>query len=223
MRPDFLAGDPRLEPSRVVILQDGVRAPVRRAEPGSVRRELGIPADAVVVGSVARLASQKRFDRLLRALAAIPQPVHCVIAGEGRQRERLEALARELEMADRLHLLGFRDDVGDVLDALDLFVVSSDREGLANAMLEAMAFGLPVVSTDVSGAREALEPDAGEPRPGIVVPVEEDALRDALAGLVRDGDARRAMGAAARERAERRFGWERFLDDWERLLAERGG
>jgi glycosyltransferase involved in cell wall biosynthesis len=223
MRPDFLAGDPRLDPARVVTLQDGVRAPVRRAAPGSVRRELGIPVDAVVVGAVARLVSQKRFDRLLRALAAIPQPVHCVIAGEGPRRDRLEALARELGMADRFHLLGFRDDVGDVLDALDLFVVSSDREGLANAMLEAMAFGLPVVSTDVSGAREALEPDAGEPRPGIVVPVEEDALRDALAGLVRDGDARRAMGAAARARAERRFGWERFLDDWERLLARGSG
>jgi glycosyltransferase involved in cell wall biosynthesis len=126
-------------------------------------------------------------------------------------------------LGDRLHLLGFRDDVGDVLDAFDLFVVSSDREGLANAMLEAMAFGLPVVSTDVSGAREALEPGPGEPRPGIVVPVDEGALRDALAELVRDGDARHAMGVAARERAERRFGWVRFLDDWERLLAERGG
>jgi glycosyltransferase involved in cell wall biosynthesis len=223
MRADFLAGDPHLDPSRVVTLVDGVRPPVRRAPSGSVRAALGIPPDAVVVGSVARLARQKRFDRLLRALAAIHQPVHLVIAGEGPQREKLLALAAELGMAHRLHLPGFRDDVGDVLDAMDLFAVSSDREGLANAMLEAMAFGLPVVSTDVSGAREALEVPLGEPRPGIVVPIDEIALRDALAEVVADTSALRAMGVAARERAERRFGWERFLDEWERLLATRGG
>ena len=69
-------------------------------------------------------------------------------------------------------------DVGDVLDAFDLFAVSSDREGFANAMLEAMAFGLPVVSTDVSGAREALD---GEPRPGIVTGFSEAELAEAFA------------------------------------------
>src|SRR5688500_18535273 len=65
MRPAFLAGDPRLDPSKVVTILDGVRAPERSKEPGAVRRELGIPADAFVLGCVARLARQKRFDRLL--------------------------------------------------------------------------------------------------------------------------------------------------------------
>ncbi|HEX6040609.1 glycosyltransferase, partial [Longimicrobium sp.] len=70
MRPAFLVGDPRLDPAKVVTILDGVRAPVRTKEPGAVRAELGIPADAFVIGCVARLARQKRFDRLLRALTA---------------------------------------------------------------------------------------------------------------------------------------------------------
>lgn len=218
MRPAFLAGDPALDPAKVVTLLDGVRAPVATKPAGAVRQELGIPADAFVVGCVARLARQKRFDRLLRALHRIPHPLHCVIAGEGEELEPTRALAAEIGMADRVHFPGFRADVGDVLTALDLFVVSSDREGLANAMLEAMAFGLPVVSTDVSGAREALDPADGEPRAGVVTGFDETELAGAISGMMRDADARRGMGQAARERAERRFGVERFLDDWERLL-----
>jgi glycosyltransferase involved in cell wall biosynthesis len=233
MRPAFLAGDPHLDPARVVTLLDGVRAPVRSKEPGAVRRELGIPADAFVIGCVARLAKQKRFDRMMRAVARTAgnreqgignsgqlrtDTIHCVIAGEGETLESTRALAVELGIADRVHFTGFRADVGDVLDALDLFVVSSDREGLANAMLEAMAFGLPVVSTDVSGAREALDPADGEPRAGIVTGFDDGELAEAIVTMLRDADARRAMGDAAQARAVRRFGEERFLDDWERLL-----
>lgn len=217
MRAPFLAGDPALDPAKVVTILDGVRAPVRTREPGALRRELGIPPDAPVVGSVARLAGQKRFDRLLRALAMLPYPVHCILAGDGPSLEIIRSVAAELGMADRVHLTGFRSDVGDVLDAFDVFAVSSDREGLANAMLEAMAFGLPVVSTDVSGAREALE---GEPSPGIVTGFDEAELAEAIGGVLRDPEARRRMGEAARERAERRFGEERFLDEWERLLTD---
>jgi len=220
MRSAFLAGDPGLDPSTVVTLLDGVRAPERTREPGAVRRELGIPPDAFVVGCVARLARQKRFDRLLRALTLVPGPIHCIVAGEGEELEPTRALAAELGIIDRVHFPGFRSDVGDVLDALDLFVVSSDREGLANAMLEAMAFGLPVVSTDVSGAREALDPAGGEARAGLVTGFDERELAEAIRSMEEDADARRAMAVAARERAERRFGVERFLDDWERLLED---
>ena len=220
MRGAFLEADPHLDPAKVVTILDGVRAPARRREPGAVRRELGISEDAFVVGSVGRLVRQKRFDRLLRAAALLPRPVHCIVAGEGAAREAVREMAEGLGIADRVHLPGFRADVGDVLDALDVFAVSSDREGMANAMLEAMAFGLPVVSTDVSGAREALDPAEGEPAAGIVTGFGEGELAEAIGGLMRDPEARRRMGTAARERAEGRFGEERFLDEWERLLED---
>lgn len=219
MRPAFLAPSAGLDPSKVVTIHDGVRRPVRTEEPGAVRRALGLPDAAVVVGAVARLATQKRFDRLIRALATLPAQVHCVIAGDGEEREALARLARGLGVSDRFHLLGFRRDVGDVLDALDVFVVSSDREGLANAMLEAMAAGVPVVSTAVSGAREAIEGDGGSPA-GVVVGFDEGALAGALRRLIESPSHRGEMSAAARERARGEFGWEGFLDRWERLLLE---
>lgn len=218
MRAPFLRADDRLAPASVRTVHDGVRAPARPAVAGALRRSLGIPERAPVIGAVARLAEQKRLDRLVRALATLAD-AHLVVAGEGPHRARLEALAKELDVSERLHLLGFRDDVGAVLDALDLYVVSSDREGMANAMLEAMAFGLPVVSTDVSGAREALRADASGVAPGVVVGFDEAELVAALAALLRDDPGRLAMGAAARRVAESRFGWERFVHEWEALLS----
>jgi glycosyltransferase involved in cell wall biosynthesis len=215
-RRRFLDADPKLSRPVLLTLHDGVSAPVRSAAPGTLRRALGIPDGAMVIGSVGRLASQKRFDRLVRALPRLPG-VHLVIAGEGPQRAMLEALAEETGAAARVHLLGFRRDVGDVLDALDLYVVSSDLEGMANAMLEAMAAGLPVVSTDVSGAREALACEAGG-APGVVVDRDDDALLAAIGALLGDRARLAAMGERARGVAETAFGWDRFVDDWERLL-----
>ncbi len=180
-----------------------------------MRRELGIPDGAPVVGSVSRLARQKRFDRLLRAVAALGPEVHLLLAGEGEEEGAIRALAAELGLQGRVHLPGFRTDVGDLLAAMDLFVVSSDREGMANAMLEAMMAGVPVVSTDVSGAREALGGGAG-----VVVARDAGPLAGAVASLLADPAERRRLAEAGCRRAESRFGAERFLDEWEALLAE---
>jgi glycosyltransferase involved in cell wall biosynthesis len=221
MRAPFLAADPRLDPAKVVAIRDGVRAPGRSAPPGAVRAELGIPAAAPVIGAVARLARQKRFDRLVRVLAALPSDVHCLLAGEGEARDRILALAAELGVTGRLHLPGFRRDVGDVLAALDVFVVCSDREGMANAMLEAMAVGIPVVSTPVSGAAEALEPLADGTAPGVVAGFEADALAAAIRPLLGDAALRREMGDAGRRRVDERFSFDGFVERWEAVLAGR--
>jgi glycosyltransferase involved in cell wall biosynthesis len=214
MRSRFLAGDPGLDPRRVRTIADGVRCPERTGEPGALRRELGIPDGVPVVGSVGRLARQKRLDRLLRAVSGLEPEVHLLLVGEGEEERAIRALAAELGLAGRVHLPGFRRDVGDVLAAMDLFVVSSDREGMANAMLEAMMAGVPVVSTDVSGAREALGDGAG-----VVVARDERRLADAIAALVADPAERERLSGAGRRRAESRFTAERFLDEWEALLS----
>lgn len=209
---------PGLGPERVFVVHNGVVAPERRQAPGTVRAQLGIAADAPVVGAVARLAPQKRLDRLLRAVAALPADAHCVVAGDGEERAPLAALAEELGIAGRVHFLGHRDDTGDVLAALDVFVVSSEREGLSNAMLEALAAGVPVVSTAVSGAGDALEPFADGIAPGVIVGPSGDGLASALRRLLADAGLRGRMAEAGRRRAAERFGFEGMLDRWEAVL-----
>ncbi|HYH80874.1 MAG TPA: glycosyltransferase [Longimicrobium sp.] len=218
MLPAF-AGLPDFS-GRAVVIHNGVDVPVRRQPPGALRASLGISADASVVGAVARLAAQKRLDRLLRAIADLPN-VHCILAGDGEERETMEELASALGIAARVHFLGHRGDTGDVLAALDVFVVSSDREGLSNSMLEALAAGVPVVSTPVSGADDALEPFPDGSAPGEIVGFSEDEIATALRRLLSNPDRRRTMAEAARRRAAERFSMDAMLDRWEALLAGR--
>jgi glycosyltransferase involved in cell wall biosynthesis len=208
---------------RVTVIHNGVHPPVRHLPDGAVRAELGIAPGALVVGSVGRLVSMKRFDRLLDAVARIDGVVHVVLAGDGPRREELMARVEGLGMGNRLHLLGWRSDAADVLAACDAYAVTSDREGMSNAMLEALACGLPVVSTPVSGAHEALAPLEDGDAPGIVTAGFDAAeVGDALRSILGDPSRRAAMAAAARRVAEERFGFGRMLDRWEAVLGVEG-
>lgn len=217
---------PAAPPPHIVTVHKGIEPPARTRPAAETRRALELPPDAPLIGGVGRLVEQKRFDRLLRTLARLPARVHAVVVGAGPLRPELEALAAELGVAGRVRFTGHRGDVPDLMAALDLLVVTSDRESLANVMLEALAVGTPVVSTPVSGAAEALEPEDGLPGgvpdpervPGVVVRPEPEVLAQELESLLADPDRLAAMGRAARRAAERRFGKERMLDAWEDVL-----
>jgi glycosyltransferase involved in cell wall biosynthesis len=213
-----LASVPGLPPERVIVIRNGVDAPPAERPAGALRRELAIPAGAPVVGAVARLVHQKRLELLVGAAARL-DGVRCVIAGDGPERARLERLAAERGAADRIRFLGHREGVGDVLAALDLFVVTSRAEGMSNAMLEALAAGVPVVSTPVSGAGEALEPLEDGRRPGAIADPSEEALAQALGSLLVDRGALAVMAGAARARARERFAWPDKLAAWEAAFA----
>jgi len=218
LRAPVQASLPGLAAERVVVIRNGVDAPMPTLPPGAVRRELGVPPDAPVVGVVARLVRQKRLDLLVRAVARL-DGVRCVLAGDGPERGRLERLTAELGVTDRVAFLGHREAVGDVLGALDVFALTSHVEGMSNAMLEALAAGVPVVSTPVSGAAEALEPLGDGRRPGVVVEPTAEAIAASLGGLLADRAALAVMGAAARERARERFAWPDKLARWEAVLS----
>jgi glycosyltransferase involved in cell wall biosynthesis len=224
-RGKYLAALPELPAHRIVVIHGAVEPRVASGPPGVVRRELGLGDDVRVVGSVGRLATQKRFDRLIEAVSRLPANVHGVVAGEGEERAALEAMAETAGVSHRFHFLGERQDVGDVLAALDVFVICSDKEGLSSAMLEALAAGVPVVSTPVSGAAEALEPGEAGRAPGEIVGFTVDELTTALRRLLSDTGLTRSMGQAALDRACERFDFAMMLDGWERVLSEyaRGG
>lgn len=222
VRRRFLERLPTFPAGRAVTIRQGV-ARLEPAGGAALRVEAGIPEEARVVGSLGRLARQKRYDRLVRSLPELPADVHALVAGEGDERAGLEDLARELGVGPRLHLVGHREEVGPVLDALDVFVLCSEREGMSNAMLEAMAAGVPVVATDVGGVREALAPvtngfpDGAGSAPGVVLERSTE-LAGALRRLLRDAGLRRRMGEAGWVAAGARFDPGRMLEAWEALL-----
>lgn len=209
---------PSFDPARIVTIPTGVIRPKVTRTRDETRDELGVPRHARVIGAVARLAKQKRFDRLLEAMAELPSDVYGVLAGDGNELGPLENLARTLGIDTRVHFAGRREDVGNVLSALDVFVISSDKEGLSNAMLEALSLGVPVVSTDVSGARDALAAPPGGIAPGEIVSFEPKALAAAIRRILDDPALRRRMSDAAEHRARDRFDFDRMLDEWERVL-----
>ena len=206
-------------PDKVTLIHNGVVFPAAGEKGPSVRAELGIENGAMVVGTMARLAKQKRIDRLLETAKLLPPELHVVIAGDGTRREELERLARQEGQSARVHFLGHREDKAAVYDALDVFVITSDSEGLSNAMLEAMARGLPIVSTPVSGADDALLADGDGSSAGIVADFAPQSIANAIRDLIDSPEKRQEMGSVARDRARNAFSLDTMLDRWEAFLA----
>jgi glycosyltransferase involved in cell wall biosynthesis len=182
-----------------------------------LRGELGIPADACVIGTVARIAPEKNHARLLRAAAPLLGPkTRLVIAGDGPLLDAIRAQAVELGIAQHAHLLGVRRDVPALLNAFDIFAMSSETEGLPLVVLEAMASNLPVVSTNVGGIPNVVD----EGRTGYLVDVsDEAALTARLAALVQDAALRRTVGARARDVTLTKFSAERMQREYLELYA----
>ncbi|HVL18655.1 MAG TPA: glycosyltransferase [Gemmatimonadales bacterium] len=159
------------------------------------------PAAPQTVLTVARLDPQKGLHHLVAAAALVPE-ARVMVVGEGPERPALETEIARLGLGDRVHLLGFRSDVPDLLAASDLFVLPSLFEGLPLSILEAMAAGKPVVATAIGGNDEAVVDGAT----GLLVPPgDPQALADAIRALLRDPERRRRLGEAGRRRAEAEF------------------
>jgi len=204
-------------PERVRCLLNGVDPNhfATRGDAAEARRRLGLPRHGVIVGSVGRLGPEKRFDLLMTAAAKMaPRPV-VVLAGEGACGPALQRLAAEHRVD--LRLLGHQDDVRDVYEALDVFVQSSDTEGVPNAVLEAMAMQVPIVATDVGGTHQILA-DGSE---GLLVPRRDaDVLAAAISNTIADIARARARVEAARRRIERELSFDARTDRIERMYEE---
>jgi glycosyltransferase involved in cell wall biosynthesis len=188
-----------------------------------VRRELGWTTGEFVLGIVARLSPEKDHAGLLRAFAllteAAPQ-ARLAIIGDGPLRAGLEADAAALGLGDRCRFLGERRDVPSLLCGLDVFVLSSSREGTPLTLLEAMAAELPSVVTAVGGMPAVVLPE----ETGLLVPPGDPAaLAAALARLAEAPELRRRMGAAGRRRIVERYSLDRMARDYEQLYADVAG
>ncbi len=193
------------------------------ARVAAARDSLGAPPGAPLLVAAGRLHEQKRFDVLLEAFAAVRRgapAARLAVVGTGSLRGELEARAAALGVADGVLFAGFRADVPDVLAAADVFVLSSDDEGLPMVVIEAMAAGRPVVATRVGAVEDLVEDGVT----GCIVPRRDPtALAEALSGLLRDAAAARAMGEAGRARVRERYPLDLCLDRTEEYLLRVGG
>ena len=183
-------------PSRTVVIHNGVDLDRPRRRPGP-------PTSPATIVSVGRLRAPKDFMTLVRAMAALePGAARLLIAGDGPERPAVAAEAVRLGVDSAVELLGTRGDVDELLADADLFVLSSDSEGLPMSVLEAMAAGLPVVASSVGGVPELVrEGETG----ALVPPRDSAALAGAIGRIVGDPALRDRMGEAGRRRVEDEF------------------
>jgi L-malate glycosyltransferase len=173
-------------------------ARVRVEAPPSLREQLGGSETRPLVLTPARLDAQKGHDVLLEAIPQVPDAMF-LLAGEGPERGRLETLAAERGIADRVRFLGRREDVPQLLAASEVFVLPSLYEGSSLAVLEAMAAGIPIVSSAIGGTEELID----DGRSGLLVaPGDSEALAAALRRVLGSAELRRSLVAHARERVE---------------------
>ncbi len=189
-----------------------------------LRAELRLDDATLLIGAAGILTQRKGFDLLLHAFASAPaQNAHVAIIGDGPYRETLESLARKLDIASRVHFLGPREKGAESVAGLDVFVLSSRNEGMANVMLEAMAAGVPVIASDISGVRTAVGKSNERPAAGwIFAPgdVESLAARIGEVANLISGDAPivQARTDEALYRIHEWFSPDRMLDQTEQIL-----
>jgi glycosyltransferase involved in cell wall biosynthesis len=183
----------------VHFIPNAVKPTSARATPFASKDGEGCEGKSIKIVAAGRLHSKKGFDVLIRAvgrLRAWDYDVTCEIAGEGGEREDLEALIKALDLDPCVKLVGWTDDVAGFLATGDLFAFPSHQEGFPLTLLEAMAVGLPVVASEIDGPIEILK----EGVTGRLVPDDDpDRLGEALGEMISDPDTARRLGAAARE------------------------
>lgn len=186
------------------------------AEPTATTRrqllaELGLPAGSRLIGLIGRLWPQKRVKDAIWAadlLKVIWDQVHLLVIGDGPQRDRLRKFRDQVRIRDKVHFLGHRRDVPRLMPHLDVLWSTSGYEGQSNAVLEAMAAGVPVVGTDIPGTRDLVLPETT----GYLVPVGDRAgIARSTTKLLEDAQLARRLGQAGRDRVRREFSVEKMV------------
>lgn len=204
-----------IEPDRVSVLYSGCDfEEIQKASKSiPVHTQLGIPQNGFVIGSVGNISPKKGYHYLLDAFGKVAQgkPFHCIIIGaddHGMQKQ-LEEQATRFGVREKVHFLGFQENVYPYIAAMDIFVLASIDEGFGMVLLEAMTLGKPVISTFVHGPPEIVL----QGKTGILVPpADGDALSKAISTLYENSVTREEMGEAGRQRVIEKFSLDQEVD-----------
>ena len=212
--------------SQTVTIENGVDTDLfgREKDVQGLRRSLGLTDRDIVIGTVGNLKKVKNHLLLLQAFAKVSEELESVkllIVGRGSMvgsddtEDDLRRFVDKHRLAERVSFLGYRTDIAGLLQVMDIFCLTSLREGLPISLMEAMAAGLPVVGTNVQGIRDVITPNVD----GILVELGDvTALKVALIGLIRDEQRRNNLGRAGHEKAVRKYSLQRCVREYEQLF-----
>lgn len=214
-----LADQLGVDQSRLHVIPNGIDPAALQStlSAAAARTRLGLPAEAPTVAMIAALRPEKNHpmfvDMAIEVARSVPLARFLIVGDTGRSddaaHERLHSIAAQAGIADRIHFLGQRSDIADVLAAVDVSVLTSDHEGLSNALLESMAAGKCVVTTDYRGADDVVT--HGED--GFITPRgDAKAMAGCVTRLLSDPSLRARTGERARKRVAERFGVEAMAD-----------
>lgn len=202
----------RIPARKCAVVQNGIRAVACTADIRlSVRKRLGVQPNSVLVVTTGRAHPYKRFDFVIECASALRRAapdldITFLLAGDGPAMSELHAQVQRLELEDTVRLLGFRDDIRDLLCASDVAMHAALGEGFSLSIIEYMSASLPVLVPDIPSVSQAIRHN----ETGLVYPTEEiQAAADQILGLVTDGKRRLAMGQAAKAEADSRYSLER--------------
>ena len=209
-----------LPAEKVRVIYNGID--LSRLQPGTdstyIRRELGLPSEARIVGNVATLKKEKGLDDFLEIAAAIAPRnkwVHFVLIGGGPLVSHLVSRAAQLGLSARLHLMGTRADIADLVAGFDVFLCTSEVETFGLAVVEAMYLRVPVVAFDVGAMKEVIFDGVDG---FLVKPRDIDNAAARVMSLIENPRLSEMIGAAARESVETRFSIHTMVREYERLF-----
>ena len=185
-----------------------------------IRKEISISDEQLVVGSVGRLVTVKNYPSLIKAFKLIAERVPnalLLFAGDGPNREKLEELTQQQGLKDKVKFLGRRDDIPSVMNAYDVFVLPSYREGLSNTILEAMSSGLPAIVSNVGGSPEIVI----EGKTGYLFEVDDiEQISSKIIHLFEDSEMLREFSNNAREHVVKNYSLETMVNNYQNVYQE---
>jgi len=217
---EFYRSDIKIPSSLVCVINNGVDTKRYAAGDGAALKRQWAPNNELLIGTVGRMVPAKNHTRLLEMAVSLKDklpPFKLVLIGDGELRPEIETAVQMKALKDDVILAGARSDIPDVLAALDIFILSSDREGHPLTALEAQAAGTPVILTNAGGSADAVamhEAQAG----GMLVDKDAEALADAVVSMFKDPQSLHQMGTFAQAYALEQFDMQHMVDQYEQLF-----
>lgn len=210
VREDVIKANPSVRPEKIVSIGNSIdcnRFAEAQITKAGAKEKIGLEPNSFVFGTVGRLAPTKGYSYLIAAFVQVKKQIpsaHLILVGDGRLRSELERQACETTTANSIHFLGRRDDIPQLLKAMDVFVISSIAEGLPRTLLEAMAAGVPCIGTNVGGVSEIL---ADGEFGCLVPPKNERTLAEAMIKLAKMPEQQREeLAEKSRHRVIEKYG-----------------